>query len=301
LPVKDIYDRSLKVLAKQYPKVFIKLALGSIENLIIETIENPEINLPERRLDFVYGLQDEEHEYILHLDFQMRHEMDLPERMHIYNALLTASNKKPVISKVIYLERREYKNLPQEYVVSYQGRKENVFTYQAIKLWDYIEEIIAGELKELAPLLVLLTKEKNEEVLARSKELIFESGDEKWRAEALSLAVTVAGRYFPKDFLLKFFKEEMKMLREASIVQDWINEGIEKGIEKGKKSGKLEVLQEDILDILEERFGIIKKGISRKLELIDDPAVLKSLHKKSIKVASLDEFAKILEEVLEEE
>ena len=149
--------------------------------------------------------------------------------------------------------------------------------------------------------MVLLTKEKNEEVLARSKELIFESGDEKWRAEALSLAVTVAGRYFPKDFLLKFFKEEMKMLREASIVQDWINEGIEKGIEKGKKSGKLEVLQEDILDILEERFGIIKKGISRKLELIDDPAVLKSLHKKSIKVASLDEFAKILDEVLEEE
>jgi hypothetical protein len=66
LPVKDIYDRSLKVLAKQYPKVFIKLALGSIENLIIETIENPEINLPERRLDFVYGLTDEEQEYILH-------------------------------------------------------------------------------------------------------------------------------------------------------------------------------------------------------------------------------------------
>ena len=145
--------------------------------------------------------------------------------------------------------------------------------------------------------MVLLTKEKNEEVLARSKELIFESGDEKWRAEALSLAVTVAGRYFPKDFLLKFFKEEMKMLREASIVQDWINEGIE----KGKKNGKLETLQEYILDILEERFGIIKKGVSRKLELIDDPAVLKSLHKKSIKVASLDEFAKILEEVLEEE
>ena len=119
------------------------------------------------------------------------------------------------------------------------------------------------------------------------------------------------------------------MLQEASIVQDWINEGIEKGkkegiekgkkegiekgiekgkkegiekgIEKGKKSGKLEALQEGILDVLEERFGIIKKGVSRKLELIDDPAVLKSLHKKSIKVASLDEFVKILDEVLEEE
>jgi len=60
LPAKDIYDRSLKILAKQYPRPFIKLALGSIENINFETIENPEINLPERRLDFVYGLTDEE-------------------------------------------------------------------------------------------------------------------------------------------------------------------------------------------------------------------------------------------------
>jgi len=72
LPAKDIYDRSLKILAKQYPRPFIKLALGSVENIVYETIENPEINLPERRLDFVYGLQDEEQEYILHLDFQYR-------------------------------------------------------------------------------------------------------------------------------------------------------------------------------------------------------------------------------------
>jgi len=164
---------------------------------------------------------------------------------------------------------------------------------------------MAGELKELAPLLILLTREKNEEVLARSKELILESQDKKWQANALSLAVTVAGRYFPKDFLLKFFKEEMKMLQEASIVQDWINEGIEKGmekgIEKGIEKGRIKTLQEDILDVLEERFGIIKKGLGKRVKAIDDPDVLKSLFKKSIKVASMDELTRILNEVLEEE
>jgi len=153
--------------------------------------------------------------------------------------------------------------------------------------------------------LVLLTREKNEEVLARSKELILESQDKKWQANALSLAVTVAGRYFPKDFLLKFFKEEMKMLQEASIVQDWINEGIEKGmekgIEKGIEKGRIKTLQEDILDVLEERFGIIKKGLGKRVKAIDDPDVLKSLFKKSIKVASMDELTRILNEVLEEE
>ena len=97
-------------------------------------------------------------------------------------------------------------NLPEEYVVSYQGRRENIFTYQAIKLWYYTEEIVSGELKELAPLLILSTREKDEKVLAKSRELILSSEDERWRADALSLAVTVAGRYFPKEFLLKFFK-----------------------------------------------------------------------------------------------
>ncbi len=276
-------------MARQYPEAFIKVALGSTENIVFETIENPEINLPERRLDFVYGLSDEEKEYILHLDFQLRHEASLPERMHIYNALLTASNNKPVISKIIYLERREYRNLPQEYVVSYQGKRENVFTYQAIMLWDYTEKIASGELGELAPLLILLTKEKSEEVLVKSKELIFKSQDQRWQADALSLAATIAGRYFPKEFLFKFFKEEMKMLREASIVQDWINEGMEKG--------QIKTLQEGIPDVPAECFGLIKKGIGKKIKAIDDSLVLKSLPKKSIKVASLEEFAGLLDEL----
>jgi len=55
-------------------------------------------------------------------------------RGYFYPAKL-GKNKKPVISKVIYLEKREYRNLPREYVVSYRGRRKNVFTYQAIKLW----------------------------------------------------------------------------------------------------------------------------------------------------------------------
>jgi len=309
--IRNVIDRSLKVLARQYPEAFIKVALGSTENIVFETIENPEINLPEKRLDFVYGLSDEEKEYILHLDFQLRHEAGLPERMHIYNALLTAGSNKPVISKVIYLEQREYRNLPQEYVVSYQGKRENVFTYQAIRLWDYTEKIASGELKELAPLLILLTKEKSEAVLVKSKELILESQDQRWQANALSLAVTIAGRYFPKEFLLKFFKEEMKMLREASIVQDWINEGMEKGVElgmekgmekgmeRGMEKGQIKTLQEDILDVLAERFGLIKKGMGKKIKAIDDPLVLKSLHKKSVKVTSLEEFAGLLEELEE--
>jgi len=140
--------------------------------------------------------------------------------------------------------------------------------------------------------LILATEEKNETVLARSRELILTSENEKWRANALSLAITIARRYFSKEFLLKFFQEELEMLQEADIVQDWINEGIEKGIEKGE----VKATRNDILDVLGERFGVVKKGISTRLAAIDDAAVLRSLLKKSVKVKSLAEFIRLLEE-----
>lgn len=141
-------------------------------------------------------------------------------------------------------------------------------------------------------MLILVAEEKDEKVLVRSRELILTSGDEKWQANALSTAITIARRYFSKDLLLKFFREELEMLQEADIVQDWINKGIEKGIEKGE----VKATRNDILDVLSERFGVVKKGISARLAAIDDPAVLRSLHKKSVKVKNLAEFNRLLEE-----
>jgi len=228
----NIFDRSVKALAWRYPQPFVKVALGSLEDLTVETIENPEINLPEKRLDFVYGLRREDREYILHVEFQLEHQTDMPKRMFTYNALLTATYERPVLSVVIYLERRNYRELPQEYVVEFRGRKVHTFPYLVVKLWEYAGAIASGELSELSPLLILATEEKDEMVLARSRELILASENEKWRANTLSLAVTIARRYFSKEFLLKFFREELEMLQEADIVQDWINEGIEKGNRK---------------------------------------------------------------------
>ncbi len=289
----NIFDRSVKALARRYPQPFVKVALGSIEDLTVETIENPEINLPERRLDFVYGLRRDDREYILHLEFQLEHQADLPERMFTYNALLTATYERPVLSAVIYLERRNYRELPQEYAVVFRGRKVHTFPYLVVKLWEFAGAIASGELSELSPLLILATEEKDEKVLARSRELILATGDGKWRANALSIAITIARRYFSKEFLLKFFREELEMLQEADIVQDWINKGIEKGIEKGE----VKATRSAVLDVLSERFGVVKKGISARLAAIDDPAVLRSLHRKSVKVKSLAEFIRLLEEV----
>lgn len=76
------------------------------------------------------------------------------------------------------------------------------------------------------------------------------------------------------------------MLQGADIVQDWINEGFQKGMEKGMEKGEVKAIREGILDVLVERFGAIKQGIGAKLAAVGDPAVLRSLLRRTIRVGA---------------
>jgi len=68
------------------------------------TLENVEVTLPETRADFVHQITDEEgKEFLFHLEFQVEHESDFPERMFTYAGALTQLFKKRVVSLAIYL------------------------------------------------------------------------------------------------------------------------------------------------------------------------------------------------------
>ena len=125
------------------------------------------------------------------------------------------------------------------------------------------------------------------------KKLIEQEKDKKRRSELYSSAITIASRYVSKDFLWNFFKEELEMIQDSPIVQEWIDQGIEKGIEKGS----VITAQEMLFELLEENFGIIKQKIVDEIKKIESPAVLRFLFRQSIKVKSIDEFYEVLERV----
>ncbi|MBC7343695.1 MAG: hypothetical protein H5U02_14830, partial [Clostridia bacterium] len=56
-----VIDRSLKVLAREYPDAFVRLTLGQLgiegQGWRLQFLENPEVNIPEKRLDSVYQLK----------------------------------------------------------------------------------------------------------------------------------------------------------------------------------------------------------------------------------------------------
>ena len=293
----NVFDRVLKVLARNYAERFLELALPDVPLRLAGTLENVELAIPEERVDFVHRVMWEEQEYLFHIEFQTEHRADMPERLFVYSALLTKQTGLPVITLVVYLARREAP-LPSAYQVQVGNVVLNRFEYPVVKLWEYADEIAAGRWPELAPLLVTLVKEPDEAVLARERELILREEDRYRQADLLACAVTIGARYFDKEFLWKFFREEVEMMREATFIDEWLEEkleqGLQQGLQQGFQQGKRQTQQRLLLRILRHRFGEVPLRLEERLGVLTAEQ-LETLTDLALDVPDLGEFSAVVE------
>ncbi len=100
-----------------------------------------------------------------------------------------------------------------------------------------------------------------------------------------------------------------------TIAEEWIREGFEKGMRQGMQQGMQQGLQQgmqqgihqgmlqtardNVLEILEIRFEAVPQSVMKRLKEINDPDILKMLHKKSLRADSMDGFRKIMDMILE--
>ena len=206
---------------------------------------------------------------------------------------MTAISDDPVILVVFYFSEGGSKELVSKYAIEAGGLK-NSFQFEAVNLNECKNQIYDGELREFAPFLPILEGGANERVLSEVKDLVLREPDPKKRANLLSIAMTIACRYMDKNVLKDYFKEEMEMLREASIVEEWLEEGVQKGIHQGV----LQNAREAVIEILEVHFDVVPTSIVKIIKGIDDPSILKVLHKKAATVNSLEEFKGVVERAL---
>ena len=64
--------------------------------------------------------------------------------------------------------------------------------------------------------------------------------------------------------------------------------------EQFRKEGLIASKQQDIVEALEIRFGIVPKGLREEIELIGDPVKLTNLHRAAIRSADIESFAREL-------
>ncbi|HHN94507.1 MAG TPA: hypothetical protein ENK17_07045, partial [Anaerolineae bacterium] len=89
MTIHDLFDQTLKIIAREYTEVLLRLAFPGREVRLLGRVENVEIALPIRPVDFVHRVEYEGQEYLLHIEFQLRHEADLPRRLCSYHGTLT--------------------------------------------------------------------------------------------------------------------------------------------------------------------------------------------------------------------
>jgi predicted transposase YdaD len=252
----NIIDRSVKVLIRRVPPAFFRLA-G------IETGDRPvrltdvSVNLPEYRADqvFLVGEEGDPGRWALHLEYQIEPDPRVVRGWFLKNAALTAQLDMDVLLVAVYLTRAGRATFTEAYTASAGGLR-NGFHFHATRLWEHADRIRSGDLGALAPLLPLCEDNPTEDTLRRERELILALDvPREVRAELLGLAVSVGTRYFAQDLLRTVFREEMQMLKEASFIEQWINEAAERAAAEGEDRGRRQQAREGAMRALHARFG----------------------------------------------
>lgn len=259
-------DRVMKMLAAKYPHIFMKLLFHNDPGVKLQAVEDTTINIPEKRSDKVLRIRANNQDVILSLEFMLRPDRNGLKRFHTKNGILSESLKLPVLTVIIYLERGRYRTFYDRYAVEVNGIR-NEIIFHRILLWEYEDKIRSGELRELAPLLILFSRQKDRKVIDEEKILISQIHDRQEQADLLALSAMVAHRQF-KDILIKeFFYKEYKMLKQSSFVQEWIKEGKREGF----REGRIELLLAQLKRIL----GRVNSDLEERITKLSDKEIEK--------------------------
>ncbi|MCC2671695.1 MAG: hypothetical protein K0Q72_4166 [Armatimonadetes bacterium] len=284
----------MKALLRSYPEALFRLAGYPIDAGRLR-MEDTAINVPEQRADHVFVVCDEasRDEGALYLEYQLQPRSELLSTWFAKAGALNRQLGLPVVLLAIYLEKGHRASFPNEYV-STVGRFSNSFRFPTVRLWEHAERIRSGELWPLAPLLVLCEDDPGERTLREEVALINRSGvGSEEQAELLAVALRVASRRLSRSLVEAIFREELPMVRGASIIDDWIAEGEARGEARGKAEGethgRLAEAQRLTREALAIRFGALPGALAARIEQSDAEAC-EVLFRRALVATSLDEL-----------
>ncbi|MBN1876012.1 MAG: hypothetical protein JXA33_17440 [Anaerolineae bacterium] len=70
MPIYHLFDQTLKIIARNYADVLLRLAFPGMPIRLVGTELNVELALPIRPVDFVHRVVYNKQEYLLHIEFQ---------------------------------------------------------------------------------------------------------------------------------------------------------------------------------------------------------------------------------------
>ena len=223
----------------------------------------------------------------------------MPHRMAGYIGRGIEQHGLPIYSNVIYLRPDAGRTDPGHYLQERHGYRVLV-QYKVIRLSELEGQLILDRgLMGLLPFAPLMQRPAGMDTEAWLRQCIHRAQevpmDETVKANYLADLAILSGLVYRLETITTIISEAT--MYESSVVQYFTEKGIEQGIKQGIEQGGRERAVEDLLDVLEIRFGLsVSDPLSARIRAIDDMQRLKQLHRAAIQVPSLEAFRSLLDE-----
>ena len=289
------YDLTMKRLTSEFAEDYARFALG-VDPSVVEPLEVEEVDrtLPSllREVDFAARVEVSGQEILLLLESQTRWEGDMPERLFQYVARLRERYRLPVYPVVLVFRKR--REIRTEWGMEALTLEVVRFRYRVIGLWEVSsEEVIRKGLAGLYPLLPLMRWEESGDaaVLEESERLVLEgTGEGERRADAYVALRVLSGLRYPSELIDRILRRREIML-ESPVYREIL--------EEGKALGEESRLREDVLEVIEVRFGIVPSSLEELVRKIRGKRALEGLLRRAILVEDVETFREDVRRVLE--
>ena len=291
------FDTVVKRLIQTYPADFARFALQRDDVQHVEVLDTEQPNL--RRADSLLRVQIGDQEVLVHHEFQTTDDPDMPRRMASYIGRIIGQYDKPVRAHVLYLRPNAGRRDPGYYFQEHPDYS-IVIRYKVIRLSQLPgQAVLDGGLVGLLPLVPLMQPPADRAEMAWLEQCIAQATAQPLarpdKADLLAGLALLSGlAYNPQTIMAIISKEQlMDLMRESAFAQLLTEDARAEGIEQGGRERAVE----DLLDVLDIRFGLAASDpLAGRIGAIDDGQRLKQLHRAAIQVPNLEEFRRLLEE-----
>ncbi|HLP91072.1 MAG TPA: transposase [Nostocaceae cyanobacterium] len=236
---------------------------------------------------------------LIHIEIQGQEQDDFAERMYIYNHRLFDRYWLKVFSFAVLGDDNPNWR-PTSYGYSQWGFETHL-KFPSVKLLDYSTDILEQSNNPFAIIIMAhlqtqATQGNSQQRFQLKLNLVRRLYDLGYTGEMIrQLFRFIEWMMTLPEVLQSDFKTELKRYEEGKrmpFLTSFERDGI--------MQGKLENSRENIIDILETRFGDLSEELKNEINVLNDLQLLKSLHKQTVTVASLEDFEQLLQPSQEE-
>jgi hypothetical protein len=225
------YDQLLKWLLSRSHDEFLELIAPGLTWL---GEHSPEVPAVARYADLVWEVERADgRRGLLHIELQLKVEDDIGERLAEYAIRLWRRDHLPVRSLVIYL--RHASAVPTSpFVIPWEEQDASLrYSYGVVRLWELPpDRVLASSTYALWPLSSLMAGATVETTLAVAERLAATEAPRQEKGDLIGLLAGLAGIAMAREQLMAALRSNPmidELLRESSLAELFIEEGIEEG------------------------------------------------------------------------